>query len=117
MSVMNKGVRFIISRISSAVCDFTEAIDGGRSGIVGSFWTPSSLIGNGIEFRNASGGMDGAPAGGLFRSIDSSKSSGSSSMRDIMLVLKVFGCFASEMRVVDVEAEKKEGTRGSRDKS
>lgn len=95
MSVMKSGVLFIMLNISSFECDLIDAIEGGSLGAFGSFSTSfsfSSLIGNGASLEGAKAsklgcGRSWATCGGAsLRLRDSSKSSGSSSMRDIVIV-------------------------------
>lgn len=47
--VMNSGVRFIICTISSALCDRTDSICGGRAGKGPSSLCGLALMGNGTE--------------------------------------------------------------------
>lgn len=89
-SVINSGVLFIMSNISSAVCDLTEAMPGGIEGaVVGSAEEAFSLIPKGVSLWIACAPGVRPVEGALLRLRDSSKSSGSSSMRT--MVARVLG--------------------------
>lgn len=88
---MNNGVLFIIAMISSAVCDLTDAIAGGISGALSSLFKRSDLMPKGVSpdatacaRRSVAAAREEGSVGGLLRSSDSSKLSGSSSTRDML---------------------------------
>ena len=82
---MKRGVWFIILTISSAVCERTDSICGGNAGAGPSWVCAFARIGKGVSDPGAADErLDGCGCGGG-EAFNSSKSSGSSAIRDIVL--------------------------------
>lgn len=110
-SVMKRGILFIMAMISSAVCCFTDSIAGGMAGPTPSgFLLPSFLGGKAAPAAFSMLSRDGplAASGALFRSIFSSKSSGSSStleddmMMDALALLSKYGSWSCVWLLFDL---------------